>query len=52
MDVGAADSDAVNAHKRFLGLERPRGPFCGDECEPAGFFKADRFHVKQIEGGY
>jgi hypothetical protein len=50
MDVGAADADAVNAHQRFVGLDRCRGPFCAQQGEAAGFFKADRFHIKQKQG--
>jgi hypothetical protein len=37
MDVGAADSDAVNAHRRFVGLDRCRGPFCGEQAGGGGW---------------
>jgi hypothetical protein len=51
MDVRAADADAVNAHQRFVGLDRCRGLFCGEQGQAAGFFKADRFHIKPKQIG-
>jgi hypothetical protein len=36
MDVGAADTDAVNAHRRFSGLDRCRRPLCESRARRPG----------------
>ena len=44
VDISAADADAANSNKGFVGLKRGSWFIRGKQCKPAGLFETDRFH--------